>query len=235
MDDKHQLTSWGVALEAALAAMDGGSRKEEQGILAVELLRLGAFNTQSVIGANVPTSDKSYEHKIYTNLTSKIACLGRLKHETIGYVGPLDRPLLTFAWEITSLRQSLRDLVESILVSMFLNGDVLRERDDWEELPTKLPFVADNGSSLGIAVKSYLDALNDNQGGAHLEELKEKVKSQEKPYNWFSKVESGTITKSLDTAFKLFDAVYTAVKVGGKEVKDADVFADANEWLSKMR
>jgi len=118
---------------------------------------------------------------------------------------------------------------------MFLNGDVLRERDDWEELPTKLPFVADNGSSLGIAVKSYLDALNDNQGETHLEELKEKVKSQEKPYNWFSKVENGTITKSLDTAFKLFDAVYTAVKVGGKEVKDADVFADANEWLSKMR
>ncbi|KAJ9654349.1 hypothetical protein H2198_006580 [Neophaeococcomyces mojaviensis] len=235
VDDKHQLTSWGLMLEAALAAMDGGSRKEEQGILAVELLRLGALNTQSVTGANVPTSDKSYEHRTYTNLCSKIACLGRLKHETIGYVGPLDRDLLTFAREITSLRQSLRDLAETILVSMFLNGDALRDRDDWQELPTKLPFIGDNGSSLGIAVKSYFDALNENQAGTPLEELKEQVKSQQKPYNWFSKVESGTLTKSLDTAFKLFDAVYAAVKAGGKEVKDAHVFDDASEWLSKMR
>ena len=236
VDDKHQLTTWGHILEASLATMDGGSRKEEQGIIAVELLRMGALNTQSITGSNVAPSDKSYDHKRYTNLISKIACLGRLKHEPVGYVGPLDRSLLTFAWEITSIRESLRNLCETVLTTMFLNGDVSRERQDWHELSQRLPFLSDNGSSLGIAVKSYLDALNDKaESGIPLADLKEQVKSQEKPYAWFSKVENGTLHKSLETAFKLFDAVNSAVKAGNKEVKDAATFAAADEWLSARR
>lgn len=236
IDDRHQLTTWGLMLEAALSTLDGGSRKEEQGLLAIELLRMGVFNTQAVTGTTVNPSDKSYEHKSYTNLLTKIACLGRLKHEPVGYVGPLDRSLLTFAWEITHLRQALRDLVEAIMTSMFLNGDVSRERDDWQELSQHLPFVADNGASLGVAVKVYLDALNEKaDSDAPFDTLKEKVKSQAKPYNWFSKVESGTIHKSLDTAFKLFDAVYVAVQAGDKEFKDSAVFKSANEWLSARR
>ena len=236
VDDKHQLTLWGNMLEAALSVMDGGSRKEEQGILAVEMLRLGVFNTTSVTGTPVQPSDKAYEHKMYTNLLSKIACLGRLKHEPVGYVGPLDRSLLTFAWEISAIRVSLRNLCETILTTMFLNGDVSRERNDWSELPQRLPFISDNGSSLGIAVKSYLDALNDKGSSVKsLDEFKEKVKSQEPPYEWFAKAEDGTIHKSLDTAFKLFDAVNAAVRVGEKEVKDAAVFVAADKWLASRR
>ncbi|KAK5939190.1 hypothetical protein PMZ80_008493 [Knufia obscura] len=236
VDDKHQLTSWGHMLEVALATMDGGSRKEEQGVIAVEMLRMGVLNTQSITGSNVASSDKSYDHKRYTNLLSKIACLGRLKHEPVGYVGPLDRSLLTFAWEITTIRESLRNLCETILTTMFLNGDVSREREDWHELSQRLPFLSDNGSSLGIAVKSYLDALNDKaEAGVSLSELKEQVKSQEKQYTWFSKIENGTIHKSLETAFKLFDAVEAAVKSGEKEVKEAATFTAADEWLSTRR
>lgn len=236
VDDKHQLTTWGLMLEAALTSIDGGSRKEEQAILAIELLRMGAFNTQSITGTNVNPSDKSFEHKSYTNLLSKIACLGRFKHEPVGYVGPLDRSLLTFAWEITHLRQALRDLVEAVLCSMLLNGDASRDRDDWPELSQHLPFVADNGAGLGIAVKVYLDALNDKADtDGPFDSLKEKVKSQAKPYNWFSKVEGGTIHKSLDTALKLFDAVYVAVQTGDKEVKDSATFKSANEWLAARR
>lgn len=236
VDDQHQLTTWGSMLEAALSSIDGGPRKEEQVILAIELLRMGAFNTQSITGASVNPSDKSYEHKSYTNLLSKIACLGKIKHESVGYVGPLDRSLLTFAWQITFLRQALRDLVEATLCSLFLNGDASRDRDDWQELSQHLPFISDNGASLGIAVKVYLDALNDKIDiDGPLDVLKEKVKSQVKPYNWFSKIEGGTIHKSLDTAFKLFDAVYVAVQAGNKEIKDSATFKSANEWLAARR
>lgn len=233
VDDKHQLTQWGNMLEATLAVMDGGARKEEQGIIAVELLRLGVLNTQSPTGTPVQATDKSYEHKMYTNLLSKIACLGRLKHEPVGYVGPLDRSLLTFAWEISAIRQALRELCETILTTMFLNGDISRERDDWSELPQRLPFTSDNGSSLGIAVKIYLDALNDR--GSTSDEVKQKIKSQEEPFNWFAKAEDGTIYKSLDTAFRLCDAVFAAVKVGEKEVKEAQHFQAAEKWLASRR
>lgn len=80
-------------------------------------------------------TDKDLKAKCSTNLISKIACLGRLKHDAVGYVGPLDRQLLSFAWMITAVRTSLRDLIESVLASMFLNGDVDRNRDDWLALP----------------------------------------------------------------------------------------------------
>lgn len=233
IDDKHQPTSWGKMLEAALSMLDGSTKREEQAVLAVELLRLGAFNTHSIVGTPVQPTDKAFEHKTNTNLISKIACLGRLRHEPVGYVGPLDRSLLTFAWQISALRSSLRDLCETVLTTLFLNGFALRERDDWAELSQRLPFVSDSGSSLGIAVKVYLDACNDAPKLS--EEFKEKVKSQEDAYSYFAKMEDGTIHKSLDTAFKLFDATNAAVKAGEKEVKDAAAFATAEKWLASRR
>lgn len=55
----------------------------------------------------------------------------------MGFVGPLDRQLLTFAWKITAVRRSVRDLLETVTTSMFLNGDVERDRDDWTLLVSK--------------------------------------------------------------------------------------------------
>jgi len=52
IDEKHELTPWGLALESALAAVDGGI-SEEGAILAVEMLRLGLFNGNSVVGTSV--------------------------------------------------------------------------------------------------------------------------------------------------------------------------------------
>lgn len=234
VDDKHQITSWGKMLEAALSVLDGSTKREELAVLIVELLRLDALNTRSVTGSSVQPSDPSFEYKPSTNLITKIACLGRLRHEPVGYVGPLDRNLLTFAWQISTLRSSLRDLCETIMTTMFVNGQALRERNDWAELSQRLPFASDNGAALGIAAKVYLDELKDSAKVS--DELKETIKSQEAPkYNWFGKAEEGTIHKSLETAFKLFDATNAAVKAGEKEVKDAAAFATAEKWLAPRR
>lgn len=82
-------------------------------------------------------TDKDYEHKVHTNLIAKIACLGRIRHKPVGFFGPLDRQLLTFGWKITAVRTTLRDLLETVMTSMFLNGDVDREREDWITLAQK--------------------------------------------------------------------------------------------------
>lgn len=140
----------------------------------------------------------------------------------MGFVGPLDRQLLTFAWKITAVRRSLRDLLETVLTSMFLNGDVDRERDDWKDIVhgsvtklmylayadiiSRLPFAGDNGSGLGIAVKTYLDAVSDDVEVT--EAVKTSVKHQEGKYNWFQQLRgNGHLTKSLDQAWNLWDAV----------------------------
>lgn len=68
-------------------------------------------------------------------MLSRVACLGQLKYSgNEGYWGPLERPLLTFAWMVNAVRVSLRDLVETIQVCMFLSGTVSRDRSDWSQL-----------------------------------------------------------------------------------------------------
>ena len=147
VDENHKLTTWGKALQTALVIAD-----EEQTVVGVEMLRLGLFTGNFATGTPVAKSgkstelshfladsstDKDYPRKVYTNLISKIACLGRIRHKPMGFVGPLDRQLLTFAWKITAVRRSVRDLLETVTTSMFLNGDVERERDDWTVLVSK--------------------------------------------------------------------------------------------------
>jgi hypothetical protein len=156
-----------------------------------------------------------------TNLVSRIACFGRLKHRAVGYSGPLDRQLLSYSYMITAVRSSLRDLVETILVSMFLTHDAERDRNDYHELATRfveqqstkcyrtltmisLPFINDNGCGLAIATRTYLDAIN-KDGVQPTDKLKGQIKAQEDPYTWFQFVPN--LSRNLDNAFKLWDAV----------------------------
>ncbi|KAK5185906.1 hypothetical protein LTR44_001955 [Exophiala sp. CCFEE 6388] len=229
VDDKHALTAWGKALESALAIAD-----DESTIIGVEMLRLGLFTGNYATGTPVARTDKDYERKVYTNLISRIACLGRIRHKPMGFVGPLDRQLLTYAWKITAIRTSLRDLLETVITSMFLNGDIERERSDWTTLVQKLPFASDNGSGLGIAVKTYLDAVNDEP--EITDTLKTTIKQQEGKYNWFQQLKgSGSLTKSLDQAWKIWDAVYAASQAPGIEVAQSKLLSEANEWLTTRR
>ena len=149
VDDQHSLTTWGHALEAALAVAD-----EEYTIVGVEMLRMGLFSGNFASGDPVSktgassglttwmkfandTTDKDHDRKVNTNLISKVACLSRIRHKPMGFVGPLDRQLLTFAWKITAVRTTLRELLETIMTSMLLNGDVDRDREDWIQLAQK--------------------------------------------------------------------------------------------------
>ncbi len=67
-------------------------------------------------------------------LVSRVACLGKIRHQQKAYSGGLSRHLLAYQSIISSVHATLRDLMEMILVSMFLEGLVDRERDDWVEI-----------------------------------------------------------------------------------------------------
>ncbi len=54
VDDKHSLTTWGKALEAALAVTD-----EETTIIGVEMLRLGLFTGNFATGTPVARTGSS--------------------------------------------------------------------------------------------------------------------------------------------------------------------------------
>ena len=67
-------------------------------------------------------------------LVSRVACLGKIHHQPRGYSGPLSRHLLSYYSVISTLQASLRDLVEMSIATMFLEGYVERDRDDWMDL-----------------------------------------------------------------------------------------------------
>ncbi len=57
-----------------------------------------------------------------------------MHHQPRGYSGPLSRHMLSYYSVISTLQASLRDLVEMSVATMFLEGYVERDRDDWMDL-----------------------------------------------------------------------------------------------------
>ena len=58
VNDKHELTSWGKALKATIAAISSEKNASEMGIIAIEMLRMNLFTGNDlnggVIGTTVP-------------------------------------------------------------------------------------------------------------------------------------------------------------------------------------
>ncbi|KAJ5098491.1 hypothetical protein N7532_005492 [Penicillium argentinense] len=231
VDEKHKLTVWGKCLEQALLNVDPADNLEDAIVIAIEMLRMDLLNTKEwfshVSGGPMRGSE---EDKSFNMLVSRVACIAKLQHKPIGYSGPLSRQLLCYRSLISEVRSALRNLIEVVLAGLLLSGDADRERKDWTELGTKLPFIDDNDCGLGIAVRTYLDDLP-LQTNPTSPEARAEVKAKGK--EWFQHSES--FNGNLDLAFKLWDAIYKGTQSGGKEVKDAKLWSDANKWLSERR
>ncbi|KAJ5488996.1 hypothetical protein N7539_003886 [Penicillium diatomitis] len=231
VDDKHNLTAWGKCLQQALAGVELEDNLEEAIFIAIEMLRMGLLNTKNwfshVSGGPMRGSE---EDKTFNMLVSRVACIAKLQHKPIGYSGPLSRQLLCYRSLICEVRTALRNLIESVLVSLLLSGDADRDRKDWVELGVKLPFIDDNDCGLGIAVRTYLDDLP-LQANPTSPEARQEVKSKGK--EWFQHSES--FTGNLDLAFRLWDAVYQGTQNAGKEFKEARLWDNANKWLADRR
>lgn len=98
---------------------------------------------------------------------------------------------------------------------------------------SRLPFLLPLNCALSIAVKSYLDELF-NQPDPTATDAKEQVKETAST-RYFPQSEN--FIGDLDTAFKLWDAVFEGVKSSGNLVKESDkkLWSDANAWLTPRR
>lgn len=138
VDDKHRLTAWGQCLSHAMTSVDPAHNLEEAIFIAIEMMRLGLLNTKPwfshVSGGPMRGSE---EDKTFNMLVSRVACIAKLQHKSIGYSGPLSRQLLCYRSLISEVRSALRNLIEVVLASMLLSGDADRDRNDWTELAIK--------------------------------------------------------------------------------------------------
>ncbi|EZF76031.1 hypothetical protein H105_02563 [Trichophyton soudanense CBS 452.61] len=232
VDSKHQLTTWGKALETALSSLKPSDNLEEPTFLAVELVRLGILSSKdwfpNISGGPMRGSDEEQRNNL---LISRVACFGKIQHKPIGYSGPLSRQLLSFRSLVSTVRSALRDLIEVVLASLLLSGDANRDRDDWTDLSLSLPFIDDNDCGLAIAVRTYLDDLP-QEPEPTTEAIREEVRAKGK--EWFQ--HSHSFSENLDMSFQLWDAVFKAIQAANKEPGvDIKVWNEANQWLSSRR
>jgi hypothetical protein len=170
----HTLSAWGKVLRAAFerAASDGRmatqeSKTEMEDIifLAIELIKLDVLGTQQMFptppysGGLSRGTDKDKSNAM---LISRVACLGTVEHDKIGYTGPLSRNLLAYHQMSAAVRGALRDLIEAHAGYIFCSGSVQRVWNNpmYTNLAASLSFVNEPDLGLGIVVKSYLDELS---------------------------------------------------------------------------
>lgn len=89
------------------------------------------------------------EERTFNMLVSRVACIGKLRHKNIGYSGPLSRQLLSFRSLISTVRATLRDLIEVVLAGLLLSGDADRDRKDWTEMGSKYTTFRNSSEEVG--------------------------------------------------------------------------------------
>ncbi|KAA8568957.1 hypothetical protein MFRU_017g01250 [Monilinia fructicola] len=240
VNDKHELTNWGKALATTLKAVQTISEKyqdvhliEEAAFLAFELIRFQNLHTRDrhpeLIGGPLRGQE---EDKANCILISRAACLLKIRHSPIGYTGPLSKNFLSYHSIIKSIRDTDRDLIEAIVASMLLSGQVVRNVRQYQGLGRSLPFDTDIDVGFGIAVKTYLDDY-----------IKPDVPKDEKTRmkNAYSSTflpHAINFVEDLDVAFSFFDALHKGVKtLSDEEMKSEEkkTWDDAKAYLELRR
>ncbi|KAJ8069399.1 hypothetical protein OCU04_003054 [Sclerotinia nivalis] len=240
INDKHELTNWGKALSTTLKAIQPISDKyqdvhliEEAAFMAYELIRFQNLHTRDrhpeLIGGPLRGQDEDQANCI---LISRSACLLKIRHAPIGYTGPLSKNFLSYHSIIKSIRDTDRDLIEAIVASMLLSGQVTRNVKEYQGLGRSLPFDNDIDVAFGIAVKTYLD-----------DRIKPDISKEEKQLmkNAYSATylpHAINFVEDLDVAFGFFDALHKGVKtLSDTEMKDAEkkTWDDAKAYLDLRR
>ncbi|KAK0727265.1 nuclease-like protein [Lasiosphaeria miniovina] len=213
VNDRHELTRWGTALAASMSALEPTVKQHpdvpnlfESILVGFELLRFELLNARNKhpdlrgLPLNGTEDDQSS-----LLLISRCATLLKLRHESNGYTGPLSKNLLAFRSLVSEVRSADRDLVESVLASMFLYAQAKRDRSDGWELSHQLPFLHDPDVALGIAVKTYFDDVA-------LEDPVEIRVSKKKCFPTLYVPFALAFDEDLDIACNFFDAMYAGVQ-----------------------
>jgi hypothetical protein len=235
--DNHELSRWGTALGRALVEVLSNNSPEDAAMLnepvlmAFELMRLGLLNNwhlhEELYGLPL---NGSAEDKTHVLLLGRMATLIRMRHMTHGYTGPLNKNLLAFRSLSSAVREANRDLIEAILLSMFLNDQSERDREDGVEIAQKLPFVETPDIAMGIAVKTFLDDLPVEATQTDKETHLHGFQGKFFPF-------ATHLAEDLELCWKLFDALVIGVNALDTEMSAADkaTWNNAARYLKARR
>ncbi|KAI9315270.1 temperature dependent protein affecting M2 dsRNA replication [Dichotomocladium elegans] len=226
---KHIHTPWGRALSVALEHLSSSDAKEpsfhiqEALLSALELIRFEVLidKPYSKSYSRIAGNDDDQRHIRLVIRTMSLLPMA-LKNEA--WKGPFDRDLLVFNSFIKALNRSYRNLCEMLVLSLFLNNHVEKERSDYFEISDSLPYASDVNVAMGLVTKHYLEQTlsADNKAALASTEAAFPV--------------CASVKRDLEKGF----AFWNALVAGISAIKDSDevdptMFLEANEWLQKRK
>ncbi|KAK9471322.1 temperature dependent protein affecting M2 dsRNA replication-domain-containing protein [Dipodascopsis tothii] len=233
----HALTPLGAGLAAGLvAAGPAASAFYDPLVTALELVRLGALTARPYTPAYDSPVRGSDHERACVLLVSRVASLLPITHRPIGFSGPLSRSMLSFNSFAAKYTEHARMLAEMVLFSLLANGDADRTAltDAWASIGTALPFAAPSNTGVGIAAKTYLNALCVDDAA-----VDDAARAKHKTALKSMFAHAVDIVADLERAFALWTALAAAVRAAAAAdaipAADAKSFADADAWLQLRR
>ncbi|CAN6643242.1 post-transcriptional regulator Mkt1p [Trichomonascus vanleenenianus] len=223
---EHKLSPWGEALEAAVRV---DPSLGDESLVAVGLLIQGFLNGNE-LSTEAKSSDEAHNKHIL--LISRVATLINLRHNPVGFTGPLSKGLLAFESFVYAQLKAYRWLTEVCLVSLLAVGDADRlartDDSDWSRLVAAMPFAKLPNAATGIATKSFLDEV---ASGSSVTDARDGLADMFK--------QAVNVPQDIQRAFKLWDCVNAGVKkaseLGLIDAAQAKEFAAADDWLKGKR
>ncbi|CAB4431514.1 unnamed protein product [Rhizophagus irregularis] len=241
LTSSHTHTAWGSAFKKALTTLKSNTESHhEQLFSALELIRFGYLNGNNLSRSYyTPPNATTEEEKKYILLISRTLSLVPAKFKGVSWNGPLSRELLAFNSFVKAMNRSLRNLCEMLTLSMFLNGDCVKDRQDYLDIALSLPFLYDVNTAMGIIVKTYLEHViilskDNNDKAAIRSHIPEALKKLDGTFTGCINVKA-----DLENGLVFWDEVIIAVnslKTSGAISNElASQFINANNWLSSRR
>ncbi|KAG4301766.1 hypothetical protein PCK1_001742 [Pneumocystis canis] len=227
----HSLSPWGLALLDSLKICY--EDQQSSIVLIFELLRLRAFKQDRFsISYSGESSKGTEEEKSFTTLISRVACLSVLHQKDVPWAGPLSQGLLVFNSFIKILSQAIRNLIEMITVSLFMNRDANRERDDWLEFARQLPFNNEYDVTMSLVIKTYLEEIITSENPTSEDSKKNAINYLKSTF-----VSAENIEEDIMKFRYLWNSIVYGIKVanilGVVDKLESDKFLRANKWLQE--
>ncbi|KAG5513681.1 hypothetical protein PMAC_000719 [Pneumocystis sp. 'macacae'] len=227
----HSLSPWGLALLDSLKICH--EDQQSSIVLIFELLRLRVFKQDNFsISYSGESSKGTEEEKSFTTLISRVACLSVLHQKDVPWAGPLSQGLLVFNFFIKILSQTIRNLIEMVTVSLFMNRDANRERDDWLEFTRQLPFNNEYDITMGLVIKTYLEKIIISENPTNEESKKNAIDYLKSTF-----VSAENIERDIMKFRYLWNSIVYGIKVanilGVVDKLESDKFLRANKWLQE--
>lgn len=163
ISSSHTPTPNGKALYTALTASRINDKFQEPLYLAIELIRAGVLHSGKFGNRTWSGGPNLGDDSDKTNamLVMRVLSIVPLNFKKESWTGPVSRSLLVFNSFLKTLSRSLRFLLESTSINMFLKNDANKKnREDFLEISLSLPFKSDINTGMGILWKGWCDACS---------------------------------------------------------------------------